>query len=183
VVMKSSIFWDITPCSLLKINRRFGGTCLHLQGRRISHARNQRESRWQISCWFLASLILRPRRWVQHVPPKRRLTFNVLHGVTSQKMHLFILSCFPCFIRRDRLSHNRAYVCVSDPLTQELETNGQIFVTSHEDKVPAGLLKFIFCSLFYTVNNTNVDVHTTEVENLIQDAEVSTARCMQFLLG
>jgi hypothetical protein len=32
--MQSSIFWDITPCSPLKINRRFGGTCLHLQGRR-----------------------------------------------------------------------------------------------------------------------------------------------------
>jgi hypothetical protein len=25
VVMKSSIFWDITPCSLLEINRGFGG--------------------------------------------------------------------------------------------------------------------------------------------------------------
>jgi hypothetical protein len=32
-VMQSSIFWDITPCSLLKENRRFGGTCPHLQGR------------------------------------------------------------------------------------------------------------------------------------------------------
>jgi hypothetical protein len=31
VVMKSSVFWDITP---LKVNRRFGGTCrLHFQGR------------------------------------------------------------------------------------------------------------------------------------------------------
>jgi hypothetical protein len=31
VVVKSSIFWDITPCSRLKVNRRFGGTCrLHL---------------------------------------------------------------------------------------------------------------------------------------------------------
>jgi hypothetical protein len=26
VVMKRSIFWDITPGSLLKANRRFGGT-------------------------------------------------------------------------------------------------------------------------------------------------------------
>jgi hypothetical protein len=35
VVMKSNIFWDITPCSPLKVNRRFGGTYrLHLQGRR-----------------------------------------------------------------------------------------------------------------------------------------------------
>jgi hypothetical protein len=41
---KSSIFWDITPCSPLKLNRRFGGTCcFHLQCRRISQARNQRE--------------------------------------------------------------------------------------------------------------------------------------------
>jgi hypothetical protein len=30
--MKSSIFADITPCNLQKVNRRFGGTCrLHLQ--------------------------------------------------------------------------------------------------------------------------------------------------------
>jgi hypothetical protein len=46
VVMKSTIFWDITPCSSLSVNRCFGGTYrLHLQGRRISRARNQRESR------------------------------------------------------------------------------------------------------------------------------------------
>jgi hypothetical protein len=46
--MKRFIFWDITPYSLKKVNRRFGRTCrLHLQSRRISQARNQRESRWQ----------------------------------------------------------------------------------------------------------------------------------------
>jgi hypothetical protein len=34
VVMKSIIFWDMTPCSPLSFNRRFGGTyILHLQGR------------------------------------------------------------------------------------------------------------------------------------------------------
>jgi hypothetical protein len=33
VVMKSSVFWDITPCSPLKVNRHFRGTyCLHHQG-------------------------------------------------------------------------------------------------------------------------------------------------------
>jgi hypothetical protein len=47
VVMKSSIFWDIMPCSPLEISRRFGGIYrLHLQGRIINRARNQRESRW-----------------------------------------------------------------------------------------------------------------------------------------
>jgi hypothetical protein len=42
--MKKYIFWDITPCSSLKVNRRVGGTSLHLQGERISQARNQRET-------------------------------------------------------------------------------------------------------------------------------------------
>jgi hypothetical protein len=40
--LKSTTFWDITPCSPLKVNRHFGGTCrLHHQGRRISQTRNQ----------------------------------------------------------------------------------------------------------------------------------------------
>jgi hypothetical protein len=43
VVMKSSNFWDITPCSPLKVNRRFGGTCLlHVQGQRIRQARSMK---------------------------------------------------------------------------------------------------------------------------------------------
>jgi hypothetical protein len=42
MVMKSSIFWDITPCSPLKINRSFEGKCrLHLQISRISDGRNE----------------------------------------------------------------------------------------------------------------------------------------------
>jgi hypothetical protein len=36
VVMKRPLFWDITLCSTLSVNRRFRGTCrLHLQGRRV----------------------------------------------------------------------------------------------------------------------------------------------------
>jgi hypothetical protein len=47
--MKSIIFWDMTPCSPLSFNRRFGGTYrLHFQGRRnwfSKPARNQVASR------------------------------------------------------------------------------------------------------------------------------------------
>jgi hypothetical protein len=33
VLMKSSVFWDITPRNPLKVNGRFGGTCrLHIHG-------------------------------------------------------------------------------------------------------------------------------------------------------
>jgi hypothetical protein len=45
VVLKSFIFLDITPCSPMKVNQRFGGTCrFHIQGQRISQARNQRKA-------------------------------------------------------------------------------------------------------------------------------------------
>jgi hypothetical protein len=74
VVMKSSIFWDITPCSGLKVNRRFGrtyrlallATCFHSG----------------ILNWF----VLRPWRWRRYLPPDRRLTFNGPHAVISQKI-------------------------------------------------------------------------------------------------
>jgi hypothetical protein len=45
VVMKSSLFCAVTPCSPFKCNTCFGGTChLHLQGQRISQVGNQHEA-------------------------------------------------------------------------------------------------------------------------------------------
>jgi hypothetical protein len=85
---------DTTPRGPLKVNRRFGGTCvLSLQGRRLNQARNQSEadSKWiPFSRGFLAWPFLRPWRWRWHVPPKRLLTFNGLHDVTSQNRELFV---------------------------------------------------------------------------------------------
>jgi hypothetical protein len=47
-ILKSSVFWEITPRRYLKVNQYFGGTCrLHPQSRRIRQAKNQHESRWQ----------------------------------------------------------------------------------------------------------------------------------------
>jgi hypothetical protein len=68
-ILKSSVFWDIMSCSLLKINQCFGGTCcLRLQGRRIRWTRNQ------------------------HVPPKYWLSISGLHRIISQKRELFIIT-------------------------------------------------------------------------------------------
>jgi hypothetical protein len=84
--MKSCIFWHITPCIQLKINQGFGGTCrLHLQGRRISKSRNRHEVGNEFA-WR----IIRLWKWRQHVPPKHRLTFNGIHGITSQTTEPFI---------------------------------------------------------------------------------------------
>jgi hypothetical protein len=58
VVMKSTIFWDITLCSPLKINPRFEGTyLLHLKSLKISQARCQHESRRQGESPCFASLL------------------------------------------------------------------------------------------------------------------------------
>jgi hypothetical protein len=50
--MISSILWDMTPFSPLKVNRRFGGMCrLQLHGRRINQARSYREAGF--ACYLL----------------------------------------------------------------------------------------------------------------------------------
>jgi hypothetical protein len=59
-VILSSIFWDITLCTPLTVSWRFGGTCrFHLQGRRISQARNQikavSKQRLLVSCFITTS--------------------------------------------------------------------------------------------------------------------------------
>jgi hypothetical protein len=59
--------------------------------------------RWQ-ALRFLIWLILQTWRWREHVPPKRWLTFNGLHGVTYQKTELFIGG-------RSRQMHLRAPYC------------------------------------------------------------------------
>jgi hypothetical protein len=57
--MKSSVFWDITPCRPLKVSRRFGGTChLQLQGPSVNWARNHNET---------GSYMSSPRSYLLHV--------------------------------------------------------------------------------------------------------------------
>jgi hypothetical protein len=80
--MTSFMVWDITPFSPMKVNRLFGGTCrLCLQGRNMTHARNQHEA---------SSKRL-------HVAPKRRLTFNRLNGVVRQKIGLLCVRVLSAF--------------------------------------------------------------------------------------
>jgi hypothetical protein len=46
--MMSSIFWDVTPCNPLKVNRHFVGIFpLQFQDRKIREVKNKRETRLQ----------------------------------------------------------------------------------------------------------------------------------------
>jgi hypothetical protein len=45
VTIKITMFWNVTPCSLIEVQRCFGGTyCSHLHGRRVSQAVSQQEA-------------------------------------------------------------------------------------------------------------------------------------------
>jgi hypothetical protein len=72
------------PCSELKVNQRSGKTSrLYLQGWIVTHAKNQNEAEGSKQSWNLCI-------WSRHLPLKRSLTSNAIHGVISQKAELFI---------------------------------------------------------------------------------------------
>jgi hypothetical protein len=88
VVMRSSIFWHITPCSPLKINRRFEGICVfHLQSQRIIQARNQGKTDSNLATCFTET----------------SADLNGIYGIIPQKIELFgggvILGTIPHFSR------------------------------------------------------------------------------------
>jgi hypothetical protein len=56
VVMKDTIFWNITPCSPLKVNRRFEG--IYRNAKSKCEAGSKQSYLLPASCWFLAWLIL-----------------------------------------------------------------------------------------------------------------------------
>jgi hypothetical protein len=83
-----TIFWDITPCSPLKVSRCFGETYrLHLHGRKISRVRNQRRKRWKAEVCILG-LFFDPEDGGDLLL-KRHLTPTRLHGAISQRIVLF----------------------------------------------------------------------------------------------
>jgi hypothetical protein len=75
-MFKSSIFWDISPCSLVKVTGRFGET--------------YRAANYLLQSCSLLGLFVDPENVGDMSPPKRRLTFAGLRGVISHKMDLFI---------------------------------------------------------------------------------------------
>jgi hypothetical protein len=54
------------------------------------------------SCWFLACLIVWPRRWRQHVHPKYRLTFTGLHDDSRRQNSSKYIFCYRVISGRGR---------------------------------------------------------------------------------
>jgi hypothetical protein len=79
--VKRSSFWEVKLCSPLTVNLRFGGSRrLHVQGRKISQARNQQKILCLLtsSCWFFLAYSSTLK-----MGAKRRFTFNGLHDISQ----------------------------------------------------------------------------------------------------
>jgi hypothetical protein len=88
VVTKSSIFWDITPCSPLNVNRYFGGTGrFHLQGQIISQAKNCHEV-GNCSCWLqlIYSLWVLCTQLIEH--NRNLITHNRMQSAKIQQRRI-----------------------------------------------------------------------------------------------
>lgn len=85
------MFWDIMPCSLLKINLRFGETFRILRKRRNQHGtRTQhRYASFLLSRRFLDWFILRAWRLRWHGTPKCWLSIRGIPGIIFQKREVF----------------------------------------------------------------------------------------------
>jgi hypothetical protein len=78
-IMRTTVSWEVTPCSPTEVHQRFGGMyCLFLQCRKVSQAKIKQYSYIRLTC-----LILRSWRWRLYFLPKRRWTTR-LHCVHSQ---------------------------------------------------------------------------------------------------
>jgi hypothetical protein len=79
---KSSIFWDLNPCSLLKVNRCSGGPYrLHFQGWRVSQARNQHEA-GSILAWFTV------QSWISQ---KTEVFITTAVRISKPKLHIMFV--------------------------------------------------------------------------------------------
>jgi hypothetical protein len=73
-------------CSPLKIRRHFGGTA--------SKIKTKKKPAWT----QVASGARRPKRWRWHILPKRRLTFNGIHGTIFHNLGCENLRTYLCYL-------------------------------------------------------------------------------------
>jgi hypothetical protein len=84
VIMRTTIFWNMTPCSPLKsidFSKEHIASIFRIEEYKPNKKREWKQVASRATIW--------PLRWSRYVRPKRRLIFNWLHGVISQKIVLF----------------------------------------------------------------------------------------------
>lgn len=96
LTLKSAIFWDITPCNKLKVNRRFGRAYyLLIQLRRTSQVRNQNNAVSKQSCSPETSVYF---RWItrRYIPEDRTVHDNSWQTSNTRYLTFFTFSKRNC---------------------------------------------------------------------------------------
>jgi hypothetical protein len=109
------IFWNITACNPIGVTRRIREVrCLHLQGQRISQARNRHEN------------------WSEKFLVRHQLTFNVLHVVISQEIVFFITTVMRTSNPTHRWLFNGQFqvpaVATEEKLSLRVESRTQVVI-------------------------------------------------------
>jgi hypothetical protein len=79
VIMKGPIFWDITSCSPLKVNGRFGGTYrLHLQSRNMRQETSVKQVANLQETFFYETSVDFQRNTLRYVPEERTIFYFCL---------------------------------------------------------------------------------------------------------
>jgi hypothetical protein len=87
--IRNYILWDMTSCSHLKANQRFGGTCrLHLHCRSLSEGRNQREADSKLD--FFLGLVSDPEDRGNYIPEDRTLYNHAMRTSNPKYTHIYI---------------------------------------------------------------------------------------------
>jgi hypothetical protein len=87
-ILKNSIFWDVTPCSLLKANRRFGGTYSwkrSIKVIRISDISDCNSAFTLVPCSAYSTLKMKAM-----IYSETSVVLNGLYGVIPQMIVVFI---------------------------------------------------------------------------------------------
>jgi hypothetical protein len=85
-------FWDIILCSLVDIHQRFAGTCASIfrTEDKLSNEKRKESSKKQRLLYSLAGLLFDAENEIVRSPKYLR-SLSGLHGVTFNKMLLFII--------------------------------------------------------------------------------------------
>jgi hypothetical protein len=87
ITVKSTVFWGMTQCSQIDVNRRFGGKYyFRLRGRRLNYARNKARI-WQHAGHFTFSKIYHTTR--RHTPE-----YRIFHPAKKKNMKILKFSSF-----------------------------------------------------------------------------------------
>jgi hypothetical protein len=157
----------------LEVNWQFGGT--------------YRSACVLFSRWFLALLVLLPRRWRRCVPPKCQLAFNGLHGVISKKIVLFIttamrtqISMKYCVIRFISV-HS---ICMF--ILMNLNTYVIVFYVADIPtfRLRSPVMAYCMCTYFIKVFTAYKVLYTQVLPKIVQNDDfVSVVVSFVFLIG